>query len=364
MSLNKHDPRARILPVRQTLRAALTAVALQDADQDLETGQLKQYLLRIEATDNRILKLPDAAKVVDEARKIGLGAGIDFVVQHTGTAGIVTLATGAGGTMDGVPEVGAGETRRFFLRNDNGATGSEAYTVFALGGGAASAPLSGACGQMEAYWAAQDTGYLPIYRTTIGDAGVWNGPIITGQGVELPSMLDSTPSVLNNMEIWDTGRTTNLYVAGDFFAVPINALRLDSSLSSPDAYYGVYRYEVVCAIYDPNAQAAVSRMYKIVLARNGVPINDPYGTQGNNTHYAQADVAPYYYQWVESGFPEQGPRPLVVGGLTHINARADYFTVFLMEFRNGDDTTGPIQVHQCTLSMTRVAPLNSDLVLP
>jgi len=355
MSLNKYDPRARILPSRVTLRQKLSPAVLGDTNATITTDQLKGYALQITPTSDRTLALPPASQVVDSCVKIGMSEGIDFLVQHNGTTATVTLTVGTGGTMSGSAVTGAGEARRYFLRIDNGMTGSEAYTVYDLGGGpAASTALTAASGQMEMNWTDEGTTYVPLAGSTLGDAGTWTA-LVAGQGVQVPGLANSSPALLNNMEIWFTGTT----VPALGMQVNINALRLDSNLTNPVDYYGIYRYEIGLTLNMPDwNQEDAGHLYRAMLARNGTPLTDAYGTQGNNSLYTNAAIYPYSQSW--TSFPLDAPHCISVAGLTYINSATDYFTVFLQDFRNGG-TTNVINVSTCTLSMNRVAPLNASL---
>jgi len=343
-----------IIP-KQTIRPSLTLNLLADDDVTVVAEDLRFYLLRMAPTADRTITLPNAADVVKAFPKIGQGNGLEFVVQHVGTANEIDLAAGTGGTLSGETRTQSGETRRFFLRLDDGDTGNNnaAYTVYNLGAGASVQPVTiGVCGQLEVGPAAPPQlvtgGGVAGTDSTLGDAGTWLA-FNNNQGSLVPNLRTSNPNYNYGMERWDTSLTT-------FDGDNIYALRLTPA--APDEFFGIYRYEINMIFYINTVQANDrGHLYRVMLARNGVPIPDPYNTQGNNSQFTNAAIHPYTHG--DTPFPLDGPWGITVAGLTYINDIDDYFCPYVQNFDNdlGAENQNPLDIESCTLSMNRVAPL-------
>jgi len=325
-----------------TLRPNLTLVELPDSDSTITPTQIKMYLLQITPTADRTLTLPTASLFVSAFPRIRPSQGAEFVVQHLGSTGIVILAMGTNGTMDGSPETSPGNTHRFFIRVDVGApAGSETYTCYSLQGLANSSPAyTSACGQMEL--ANPQQTYVNAQNATFGEAVTWSTLVGTGSGAMIPLGGASSPSVLNNMTITSTGvNVQSLTVYGLYPSIT-----------------GTYRYDISAVVYIadwPDQPDDVGHQPRLMICRSGVPIDGPAGTQANNTRFANTFTLPYSSTY--TGVPLQGPYVLNVGGLVLVTNTTDYYAPWLQDFTSTGISPSDMRVYNFSLSMNRVGPV-------
>jgi hypothetical protein len=78
------------------------------------------------------LTLPSAAALCDAIQGCMVGTSFELMIKSTG-AGSVTVAAGAGGTMNGTATVATVSIRTFLINFTNVTIGQEAYTVYSEG---------------------------------------------------------------------------------------------------------------------------------------------------------------------------------------------------------------------------------------
>jgi len=344
---------------KDTIRPSLTLNELGDVSTAVTANDLSYYYLRMAATANRTITLPSASAVITAQPKIGMGNGVEFVVQHTGTAGSIVLAAGARGTIANPAVTQPGETRRYFLRVDdaNLGLGTESYTVYNLGAGSNAQPTAiGACGQMELRPTSPPQkltqGGVAGTASTLGDAVAWL-TITAGQGSMIPNMRNSVPDCNYAWNNFDTGTTT---LQGH----SIYGLRLHATLPTPSNYFGIYRYDITLVYFMSDWHSNdTGHIYRIMLARNGTPVADPFGTQANNSRVGDTAMRPYVEP--QSAFPLNGAYSLTISGLTTVSSASDWFVPFLQNFSNGVTVQDQnnISIYNCTMSMNIVAPLST-----
>jgi len=118
------DPRLQSVSFPMILPVTLTAAAI------LTPAQTLSGLISCNASVT--LTLPSAAALCDAIQGCMVGTSFELMIKSTG-AGSVTVAAGAGGTMNGTATVATVSIRTFLINFTNVTIGQEAYTVYSEG---------------------------------------------------------------------------------------------------------------------------------------------------------------------------------------------------------------------------------------